>query len=178
MHPKDWAPTDLVYPDVANVNGQPMRRVAAGALEKMFAAAKAEKSLGLSIQSAYRSYDTQVRAYAAAVAANGTAKADQVSAHPGYSEHQTGLVADISAVPAAYSLQTAFGTTPHGKWLAANAHRFGFLLRYPADKVQVTGYDYEPWHFRYIGTELSQYLWGQRIETLEEFFGISGGTSY
>ncbi len=178
LRPKDWAPTDLVHPAVANVNGQPVRKAAGSALVAMFAAAKAEKGLTLSLQSGYRSYQTQVRAYAAAVAANGRAKADRVSAHPGYSEHQTGLAVDISAVPAAHSLQTAFGTTAHGRWLAANAHRFGFLLRYPADKVRVTGYDYEPWHFRYIGTELAQYLWRHKVKTLEEFFGVSGGTNY
>ncbi len=178
LNPKTYAPTDLVYPDVPNVNHQPMRQETATALVAMFAAARTEAGLGLSVQSAYRSYDTQVRVYNQDVAAHGQAYADTDTARPGTSEHQTGLAVDISAVPASCSLDACFGTTPQGIWLAANAWRFGFLLRYPADKVAVTGYTYEPWHFRYIGTDLAAQLHKTGVTTLEEFFGVPGGTVY
>lgn len=178
LNPPTFAPPDLVYPDVPNVNDQPMRQATADAVVAMFAAGSSEAGLQFSVQSAYRSYDTQVKVYNADVAANGQAYADTDTARPGTSEHQTGLAVDISAVPANCSLDACFGTTPQGQWLAANAWRFGFLLRYPADKVDVTGYTYEPWHFRYIGVELATEMHNTGVTTLEEFFGVPGGTVY
>ncbi|WP_236609485.1 M15 family metallopeptidase [Leifsonia xyli] len=85
---------------------------------------------------------------------------------------------DISAVPAQCSLSACFAQTPQGEWLAANAWRFGFLLRYPADKVAVTGFMFEPWHYRYIGIPLATHLHATGVTTLEEFFGLPGGTEY
>jgi D-alanyl-D-alanine carboxypeptidase len=178
LNPPTYAPPDLVYPDVPNVNHQPMRQATADALVAMFAAGASEAGLQFSVQSAYRSYDTQVQVYNDDVAANGQAYADTDTARPGTSEHQTGLAVDISAVPANCSLDACFGTTPQGQWLAANAWRFGFLLRYPADKVDVTGYTYEPWHFRYIGVDLATEMHNTGVTTLEEFFGVPGGTVY
>jgi len=178
LNPVDYAPTDLVYPDLPNANHQPLRKPAADALVAMAAAAKSEAGLSLAIDSAYRSYPTQVSVYNQWVATKGQAVADNLSARPGTSEHQTGLAVDIGASPSDCSLDVCFGTTAQGKWLAANAWRFGFLLRYPADKVAVTGYQYEPWHFRYIGVPLATELHDEHVETLEEFFGISGGESY
>jgi zinc D-Ala-D-Ala carboxypeptidase len=178
LAPLGYAPPDLVFPDVVNVNHQPMRQEVATALTGMFAVGGQEAGLQFSVQSAYRSYETQVSVYDDDVAANGQAYADTDTARPGTSEHQTGLAVDISAVPASCSLDACFGTTPQGQWLAANAWRFGFLLRYPADKVAVTGYTYEPWHFRYIGVDLATQLHETGITTLEEFFGVPGGTVY
>jgi D-alanyl-D-alanine carboxypeptidase len=177
LTPVDYAPTDLVYPDLPNPNHQPLRRAAAEALMRLSAAA-GKAGLALSIESGYRSYQTQVEVYGGWVAARGQAAADEVSARPGTSEHQTGLAVDLAAVPPNCSLAACFGTTPHGTWLAANAWRYGFLLRYPADKVDVTGYDYEPWHFRFVGVALATKLHQDRRETLEEFFGVSGGRRY
>lgn len=178
LHPIDYVPADLVYPDVPNLNGQPMRRDVATALTAMFAAGRTEAGLRFSVQSAYRSYDTQVAVYRQDVNAHGRAYADTDTARPGHSEHQTGLAVDISAVPASCSLDACFGKTPQGVWLAANAWRFGFLLRYPADKVAVTGFTYEPWHFRFIGTALATQMHEKASTTLEEFFGVPGGTEY
>jgi D-alanyl-D-alanine carboxypeptidase len=173
--PVDYAPTDLVYPALVNVNHQPVRRPAAGALAALFAAARREAGLSLAIQSAYRSYATQLQVYDDWVASAGPTAAGDLSAKPGTSEHQTGLAVDLSAVPEECTLAACFGATPHGRWLAANAWRFGFVLRYPADKVAVTGYDYEPWHFRYVGAALAAELHREGNPTLEEFFGTSGG---
>ncbi|MGJ4845828.1 M15 family metallopeptidase [Leifsonia sp. Le1] len=178
LKPPEYVPGDLVYPDVTYVNRQPMRQEVATALVAMFAAGKAEAGLEFSVQSAYRSYESQVRVYNDDVARNGQAYADTDTARPGHSEHQTGLAVDISAVPAKCSLAACFAQTPQGEWLAANAWRFGFLLRYPADKVPVTGFTFEPWHFRYIGAPLAAQLHATGVTTLEEFFGVPGGTTY
>ncbi|MEV8213327.1 M15 family metallopeptidase [Leifsonia sp. NPDC077715] len=178
LHPMTYAPDDLVYPDVAYVNRQPMRQQTAAALVAMFQAGKREAGLEFSVQSAYRSYDSQTRVYDDDVARNGQAYADTDTARPGHSEHQTGLAVDISALPARCSLDACFGQTPQGRWLAANAWRFGFLLRYPADKVAVTGFTYEPWHFRFIGVPLATELHTTGVSTLEEFFGCDGGEQY
>ncbi|MDN4613767.1 M15 family metallopeptidase [Leifsonia sp. F6_8S_P_1B] len=178
LSPLDFAPGDLVYPDVTYVNRQPMRQGVATALVAMFQAGKREAGLDFSVQSAYRSFDSQTRVYDEDVAQHGQVYADTDTARPGHSEHQTGLAVDISAVPARCSLDACFGQTPQGEWLAANAWRFGFLLRYPADKVAVTGFTFEPWHFRFVGEALAAELHRTGVTTLEEFFSVPGGTEY
>ena len=178
LNPIDFTPLSLVYPDVTYVNHQPMRPEVAEALVAMLKAGKAEAGLDFSVQSAYRSFESQTRVYDDDVARHGQPYADTDTARPGHSEHQTGLAVDISAVPAKCSLDACFADTPQGRWLAANAWRFGFLLRYPADKVAVTGFTFEPWHFRYIGVPLATELHATNVSTLEEFFGVPGGTEY
>jgi D-alanyl-D-alanine carboxypeptidase len=178
LNPIDFTPPSLVYPDVTYVNRQPMRPDVAAALVAMFAAGRAEAGLDFSVQSAYRSFESQTRVYDDDMARHGQAYADTDTARPGHSEHQTGLAVDISAVPAKCSLDACFADTPQGRWLAANAWRFGFLLRYPADKVAVTGYTFEPWHFRYIGAPLAARLRATGVTTMEAFFGVPGGTEY
>ena len=178
LQPLQYAPGDLTYPDVVFVNRQPLRAAAAAALVSMFRAGKAEAGLDFSVQSGFRSFESQTSVYDDDVARNGQAYADTDTARPGHSEHQTGFAVDISAVPARCSLDACFGETPQGVWLAANAWRFGFILRYPADKVAVTGFTYEPWHFRFVGAPLAAELHAVRCETLEEFFGVPGGTEY
>lgn len=178
LSPLGFVPGDLVYPDVTYVNRQPMRQQTADALVAMFDAGRAEAGLAFSVQSAYRSYDSQVRVYDDDVQRNGQAYADTDTARPGHSEHQTGLAVDISAVPAKCSLDACFAQTPQGAWLAENAYRFGFLLRYPADKVAITGFTFEPWHFRFVGVPLATHLHEVGVSTLEEFFAVPGGTEY
>lgn len=178
LAPPAYVPPDLVFPGVTYVNRQPLRRPAADALITMFAAGKAEAGLDFAVQSGYRSYDSQQRVYDDDVAKHGTAFADTDTARPGHSEHQTGLAVDISAVPAKCSLDACFAETPQGRWLAANAWRFGFLLRYPADKAAVTGFTFEPWHFRFVGVALTTRMHDTGSTTLEEFFGIPGGETY
>ena len=144
----------------------------------LFAAAEAEAGLRLQAQSAYRSYNVQVRVYNGIVASRGQDYADVRSAQPGHSEHQTGLAIDISSLPAVCALDPCFGDTDHGRWLAANAHRFGFHLRYQPEMTPITGYSYEPWHFRYVGVELATELHETGIRTLEEFFGLPPAPTY
>ena len=178
LNPVTYIPPDLVLPPVTNINDQPVRAVVSTALVAMFDAAKSEAGLELTLQSGYRSYDTQVAVYDQDVSEHGVAYADTDTARPGNSEHQTGLAVDISAASGTCSLDACFGQTAEGAWLAANAWRFGFLLRYPADKVPVTGFTYEPWHFRYIGVPLATELHGTGVTTLEEYFGLPGGETY
>jgi D-alanyl-D-alanine carboxypeptidase len=176
-----YVPPDLVSirGDIPNPNGFPLRQEAADALALMADAATAETGQQLVAQSGYRDYDVQVNAYNRYVNKLGTDGADLTSARPGYSEHQTGMAIDILATGSGCGLEgPCFGDTAAGQWLAANAYRFGYLLRYPADKTAVTGYEYEPWHFRYIGVDLATEMHTQGVTTLEEFFGLPAAPGY
>lgn len=168
LNPKTYAPNDLT----AVGGGQYMRAAAATALGRMIADAKTA-GYTLTPASGYRSYNTQVGVYNNEVKSYGKSVADSESARPGYSEHQTGWAMDLSS--GGCNISDCFGSTPGGKWATANAYKYGFLLRYPADKVDVTGYRHETWHFRYIGVSLATELHKQGVKTLEEFFNVSGG---
>ncbi|WP_394770643.1 M15 family metallopeptidase [Lacisediminihabitans sp.] len=178
LEPSTYVPADLITTPVPHLNPPGLRSEAASAMAAMFATAKAEGAGGMQLQSASRSYGVQVKVYNGYVSSVGEDGADAQSARPGYSEHQTGLAADISAVPLTCALAACFGQTPQGLWLAANAYRFGFLLRYPADKTAITGYMYEPWHFRYIGVPLATEMHATGVTTLEEFFGLPPAPDY
>ena len=123
--------------------------------------------LNIWIQSGYRSYNFQNGLYNNYVAKDGKAAADTYSARAGYSEHQTGLAFDLNTIT------TEFADTPEGKWIHDNAYRYGFILRYPKGKENITGYMYEPWHLRYVGVDLATKLYnnGDWI-TLEEYFDL------
>lgn len=181
LNPINYTPTDLVVPSVPlrvpGNDSMQIRKITARALETMFAAAK-DKGLVLMLSSGYRSYAYQTNLYNGYTKASGRASADKSSARPGHSEHQTGLAVDIEPASRLCELEQCFATTPEGKWLAANAYKYGFILRYTSDKVSVTGYENEPWHYRYVGTDLAIEMHKDGIKTLEEFFGVQGGTSY
>lgn len=115
--------------------------------------------------SGFRSYSLQQTIYNNYVEMDGVENADTYSARPGHSEHQTGLAFDVGAIDDDY------GETPEGKWLIENAHRYGFIIRYPKNKQYITGYKYEPWHIRYIGTEHAKKIYEQNI-TLEEYLDV------
>ncbi|WP_342506733.1 M15 family metallopeptidase [Sporosarcina sp. FSL K6-2383] len=122
--------------------------------------------------STYREFDYQTTLYERYVARDGKEAADTYSARPGYSEHQTGLAFDIGEVNfEKHWASSSFGETEAGKWVAANAHRFGFILRYPMGKESVTGYMHESWHFRFVGIEIATDIFERSI-TLEEYLGI------
>lgn len=127
--------------------------------------AAAEDGLSITNQSGFRSYATQQNVYNGWVSTYGQTQADRISARPGHSEHQTGMAIDVN------SLDESFGETPEGKWLAKNAYKFGFIIRYPEGKENVTGYAYEPWHIRYVG-EIAEDIYNSGL-TLEEYLGIS-----
>ncbi|PPF14251.1 hypothetical protein C5C31_02405 [Rathayibacter rathayi] len=178
LSPVDYVPADLTFPDVPYVNRQPMRQATADALVPLFEAARSEVGLSLAVQSAYRSYDTQVGVYAGWVSSRGQAGADATSARPGHSEHQTGWAVDVVGASGECALEICWGDTAEGQWVGANAHRFGFLVRYKPDTTSTTGYESEPYHLRYIGTVLSGYLHDSGIETLERAFGLPDAPDY
>ena len=177
--PDSYRPADLVRPKVSFVFGNQqlekalLREAAARALENMFAQAKKE-GITLLAASGYRSYETQSVLFDNEVKQYGYEKASQAVAYPGTSEHQTGLAMDITAASVNYILSEEFGEKPEGKWLANNAHKFGFILRYPLGKESITGYQYEPWHFRYVGPEMAAEVFESKL-TLEEYFGQKQG---
>ncbi len=146
-----------------------MRKEAAAALANLIAAA-AGQGLKITADSGYRSYAIQVSVYNNEVRQHGQAVADSESAKPGYSEHQTGFAVDVGG--GGCNIEDCFANTKEGKWVAEHAYEYGFILRYTADKQSVTGYRYEPWHIRYVGTELSTEMNNDGITTLEEFFGL------
>ncbi|MEG0469894.1 MAG: D-alanyl-D-alanine carboxypeptidase family protein [Longicatena sp.] len=117
--------------------------------------------------SGFRTYDTQVTLYNNYVARDGKEAADRYSARPGFSEHQSGLCFDIGAIDDNY------GETPAGKWLEENCHKYGFIIRYPNGKENITGYMYEPWHVRYVGETVATTIMNKGI-TLEEYLGVNG----
>lgn len=123
------------------------------------------KVLGLNIYiaSGYRSYSYQKALYNQYVNRDGQEKADTYSARAGHSEHQTGLAIDLN------SISDSFGNTNEFKWLKDNAYRYGFILRYPKEYTNLTGYVYEPWHYRYVGTEVAEYIYKTGI-TYDEYY--------
>lgn len=177
LNPADYRAPDLIDVPVSYAHPPTLRREAADAVVALFQAAE-KAGLELVSQSAYRSYSTQVSVYNGLVDQRGRARADRTSARPGHSEHQTGLAIDIASLPAECTLERCFGETPHGQWLARNAWRFGFVLRYPEGATPITGYEYEPWHFRYVGKALAAQMHEQDVATLEQFFGLPPAPDY
>jgi D-alanyl-D-alanine carboxypeptidase len=141
--------------------------IARNAFNDMQTAAKAD-NVKLWIKSGFRSYSYQKQLYDNYVSRDGKEKADTYSARPGHSEHQTGLAFDINTA----SSSDNFQNTKEGKWLAKNAHKFGFILRYQEGKMDITGYKYEPWHFRYVGSDVAAAVYSSG-KTLEEYLGIT-----
>lgn len=182
LDPADYSPDDLVYMNeigVPSINEHALRHDAAFAVKEMFAAA-AEAGHVLDMTSGYRDYDLQTTLYDGYVEEQGQEAADATSARPGFSEHQTGLAADISAPDSDpfCILQECFGDTAAGQWLAENAWQYGFILRYPQDETAVTGYDYEPWHFRFIGVDAATAFQESGAATYEEFLGVEAAPDY
>lgn len=172
--PSDYVPEDLAIPEVrfpfeGDEPKKQLRQVAATALEKLFQATNKE-NLGLFAQSGYRSYDRQDAIFASNVEKHGEEHANTFSARPGESEHQTGLVMDVTAQSVGFDLITEFGDTPEGIWLKDNAHKYGFIIRYEEGKETITQYQYEPWHLRYVGIEAATAIVEQDL-TLEQYLG-------
>ena len=170
LAPLDYAPADLVP-----VGGHQLRAEAAVAMSDMLAAAAAE-GLTITVQSAYRSYDYQVGVFSNQVSRFGEARAEIQVARPGFSEHQTGLGADIGG--GGCDIESCFATTAEGQWVAAHGHEYGYVIRYPDGKQDVTGFKYEPWHVRYVGVALATEMHRTGVPTLEEFFGLPAAPGY
>jgi len=170
---ESYLPHDLIVPNIRflgnrNFQIRRLRRVASEALENLFQEAKNENIILLGV-SGYRSYNYQVNVYNNSIYRNGQQHADKYVAHPGTSEHQTGLAMDV--VSTEYTnLDENFVNTRAYKWLKENCYKYGFIIRYPKGKEDITGYKFEPWHIRYVGIDVATEIMNRNI-TLEEYCG-------
>lgn len=155
-----------------------VRAEVAEAAGRMADAAAAAGAGRLGANNGYRSYGLQVATYDAHVRDQGQADADAGSARPGHSEHQTGLALDVVACDARCGGLDGFGATRQSEWVAAHAWEYGFIVRYEQGGTPVTGYAPEPWHLRYVGTELAAAYHEGGYHTLEEFFGLPAAPDY
>lgn len=158
-------------PDIVKVGssyayqGNKIRQDVLDAFINMQSAAK-DEDIVLIINSSYRSYADQQNVWTARKNINGIAKADQYAARAGFSEHQSGLAIDIAQFN---SSEDDFENTPGFTWLTNHAHEYGFILRYPKDKENLTGYNYESWHYRYVGVEVATKVKEENI-TYDEYY--------
>ena len=174
--PEDYIPEALrkvkiVFDTKLDSEKKYLRGEAALQLEKMVKDAK-KKKIKLVGVSGYRSYARQKAVFEQSAAAHGKDHADKYCAIPGSSEHQTGLAIDISTPKIANVLEEKFADTKAGKWVEKNSYKYGFVVRYPKGKQKITGYNYEPWHLRYVGMKTAEYLYKNKL-TLEEFYNVS-----
>ncbi|MDL2363163.1 MAG: M15 family metallopeptidase [Patescibacteria group bacterium] len=173
--PATFVPSQLVVPNVPlrdNITDdeKQVSKVIQVPLQQLFAAALKD-GVTLNLQSGYRSYSSQVALYNQYVADQGQAEADMYSAKPGHSEHQTGLAFDAGGLSKPEcNIQACYAETSEGKWLQQNSYKYGFIVRYPKDKQGITGYNYEPWHLRYIGAKDAKAFGKNPALTLEEFY--------
>lgn len=162
---EDYIPENLEEIDTAYArSGMQLVKEAKDAFEELSLAAK-EEGYHVIAMSSYRSYDYQINLYNNYVANDGKDAADTYSARAGYSEHQTGLAVDVYNLDLPY---TSFEETEEFDWMQENAYKYGFILRFPKDKVNITGYQYESWHYRYVGKEVAKYIHDNNL-TLEEY---------
>lgn len=179
--PNSYEPYNLVAPNVslrfsAQSPEMMLRSDAAAALKELFEAAEVQ-GLPLILTSGYRSYTSQTTIYNRNVARDGQVATDALSARPGHSEHQTGLAADVGSKTRKCEFEKCFGSLPEGQWVSDNAYKYGFIIRYQAGRTDITGYDFEPWHLRFVGTELARQL-QETGQTMEQFFGLPAFAQY
>jgi len=167
----DFVPGDLVSVDLPSTRDTQLRGVAATALKGLFNAASTA-GLELYCCSGYRSYETQAGLYNWNVETYGVEGAELVSARPGMSEHQMGLAMDVTSASVGFDLLESFGSTPEGQFINENAHKYGFIVRYPQGKTDITGYAYEPWHLRYVGVDVATDIFNSG-KTMEEYYGVN-----
>lgn len=174
--PSGYAPSTIIAPNVTlrldkTTEEMKIRSDIATNIEAMFTAAN-KQGINLLFASGFRPQSAQEVLYKSYIAKDGQAAADRYSARPGTSEHQTGLAFDVCVSGSSCDLDVTFADTPAGKWVAQNAHTFGFIVRYPNGKEAITGYQYEPWHLRFVGTNLADEL-RKKNQTMEEFFSLT-----
>lgn len=173
-----WPEPQAQAADVPRTSGGHMRADVAEALTRLAAAALDEGAGAVGVNSGFRSYDRQVLTYDGYMRSLGRDRADLTSARPGYSEHQTGLAVDVVACNPGCGGIEAFAHTTQAKWVAQNAWRFGFIVRYEDAATEVTGYEWEPWHLRYIGVDLARAYHDGGFRSLEAFFGLEAARHY
>ena len=164
--PEGMVPVDL---SMAAWDGVQIKKEAYDASVEMFNDAAAQ-GYSFCICSGYRSYEYQQELFENALATQSEEEAHMFSAYPGRSEHHTGLAIDITSESMGWSLSQDFADYPEGKWLDEHCQDYGFILRYQKGKEDITGYQYEPWHFRYVGKEVAKEIMSKGI-TFEEYLG-------
>ncbi|MFG6115247.1 D-alanyl-D-alanine carboxypeptidase family protein [Halobacillus sp. MO56] len=185
---EDYIPADLVTPDVAfSGDEEQLQAKAAAALEAMFTAAERD-GVQLYAASGYRSYQYQKGLFQFWVDQYGEAQASRVSAKPGHSEHQTGLTMDVTSKDVDFQLKKSFGKTRAGHWIEKHAAEYGFIIRYQENKEPVTGYDYEPWHLRYVGKDHAKIITNYNIaletylshdmDSMPNTYTVQGGDTF
>lgn len=183
ISPLRYRPDNLVFPEfskpkIQNPFGLQLRQEAALATQLLAAEMKASGAGTLVLNSGFRTFSNQKALYNRTKETRGLAVAEKLSARPGHSEHQLGLAADFSVRGQSCVIMVCFGKTTGGIWLAENAYEFGFVLRYPKGYKSITGFQYEPWHFRYVGVELATEMKTKGIATLEQFWGLESAPDY
>ena len=182
INPLKFAPADLdlVKSSKALDNSRELRLsfAAARQLELMASDLLAAGEGQLFLNSAYRTYNYQAELFQSKIKQYGEAGALLRSAKAGFSEHQTGLAADVSVPAQGCAIMTCFGDTKAGQWIAENSWRYGFIVRYESDTQEITGYSYEPWHIRYVGLEVARLYKQGGYKTLEAFWGLPAAPDY
>lgn len=175
--PADYAPEDLVElsEDFTDESEQ-LREEAAAAAEELFAAAQ-QDDIELRVVSSFRSYDYQQQLYDNYQEQYGDETTNKMSARPGHSEHQTGLALDVDTPQGEHTLETSFGQTEAGQWLADHGHEYGFVIRYPDEQQDITGFQYEPWHLRYFGEQYATHIM-ENSGVAEKEFGLKSAPDY
>ena len=168
---RDYEPKDMVEVELskATFEGIYIKKEAYDAFVEMFSDA-ADQGYNFAICSGYRTYDYQQELFENALATQSEEEAHMFSAYPGRSEHHTGLAIDLTSESMGWSLSQDFADYPEGKWLDEHCQDYGFILRYQKGKEDITGYQYEPWHFRYVGKEVAKEIMSKGI-TFEEYLG-------
>ncbi len=168
---RDYEPKDMVTVEMSMAawDDIQIKKEAYDAFTKMFNDA-ASQGYSFCICSGYRSYEYQQELFENALATQSEAEAHMFSAYPGRSEHHTGLAIDITSESMDWGLSQDFADYPEGRWLDEHCQDYGFILRYPEGKEDITGYQYEPWHFRYVGVEAAKEIMSKGI-TFEEYLG-------
>ncbi|MBE6161542.1 MAG: D-alanyl-D-alanine carboxypeptidase family protein [Firmicutes bacterium] len=164
---EDYAPDDIV--NISNkyaYDNNKMRQIAYDAFKDLWDNAYSD-GIKLIINSSYRDYDKQLKIYEDYKNWYGQIKADQQAARPGYSEHQTGLAIDVFSTD--NQLTGSFQESEGYKWLKDNAYKYGFIERYPEGKQYITGYEFESWHWRYVGIEAASVIHNENI-TYDEYY--------
>lgn len=163
----DYEPSDITSLDLSySYDNNRVSKETSDAYLEMAKAAKKD-NISLMANSSFRTYDRQEAVYKEFYYSKGVSYADQYAARAGYSEHQTGLAIDIFT--SGRSTTSDFDTSDAFKWLQTNAHKYGFILRYPKDKEYLTGYNYESWHYRYLGVETATKVYESGL-TYDEYY--------
>lgn len=165
---KTYVPSDLRIVNIPSSSYEYLRAEAADALEEMYQAAR-DNQVYMRIVDGYRSYSEQLDLYNYYISQHGKAYTEYVDDHPGASEHQLGLAADLGWYNGNCQLNPCIATYPQYQWLLDNSWKYGWIMRYPDGKADVTHITYSPWHFRYVGREEAEKIWRSGL-TMEEFY--------